>query len=77
MEIEIKMQSHSGVILFLDNKVQPNWKLHSVRGLQKLNWKCHHVNFIKLGTPVSKIYLVCCRTGKIVIWKFFIGNDFI
>ena len=26
MEITIKIQSHSGVILFLDSKVQPNWK---------------------------------------------------
>ena len=41
MGITIKTQSHSGVILFLDSKVQPNQKLDSVRGLQNLNEKFH------------------------------------
>ena len=77
MEITIKIQSHSGVILFLVSKVQPNQKLHSVRGLHKLNGKFHYINFIKLGTPISKIYLVHRHTGKNIIGKFFIGNDFI
>ena len=58
MEITIKILSHSGVILFLDSKVQSNPKLHSARGLQKLNGKFHYVNFIKLGTPtVSPKYI--------------------
>ena len=77
MEITINIQSQSGVILFLDSNVQPNRKLHSVRGLQKLKGKFHYVNFVKLGTPISKIYLARCRAGKNIIWKFFIGNDFI
>ena len=35
-----------------------NRKLHSARGLQKLNGKFHFVNFIKLGTPtVSPKYI--------------------
>ena len=51
MGITIKIQSHSGVILFLDSKVQPNRKLHSARGLQKLNGEFCYVNFFKLGTP--------------------------
>ena len=59
MEITIKIQSHSGVILFLDNKVQPNRKLHSARGLQKLHGEFCYVNLnIKLGTPtVSPKYI--------------------
>ena len=44
-------------------------------GLQKLNGKFHYVNFIKLGTPISKIYLVHCCAGKNIIWIFFIAND--
>ena len=65
------------MILFLDSKVQPNRKLHSARGLQKLNGKFHYVNFIKLDTRISKMYLVRCHTGKNIIWEFFIENDFI
>ena len=39
-------------------KVQPNQKLHSARGLPKLNGKFHFVNFIKLVTPtVSPKYI--------------------
>ena len=58
MEITIKIQSHSGVIIFLDSKVQPNRKLHSARGLHKLNGEFCYVNFIKLGTPtVSPKYI--------------------
>ena len=32
-----------------------------------------------LGIPISEIYmyLICCHTGKNIIWKFFIENDFI
>ena len=41
MGITIKTQSHSGVILFRDSKVQPNWKLHFIRGLENLNGKFH------------------------------------
>ena len=80
MEITIKIQSHSGVILFLDSKVQLNRKLHSARRLQKLNGKFHYVNFIKLGTPTVSpklIYLVRCYTAKNIIWKVFIENEFI
>ena len=72
-EITIKIEGHSGVtFFFLVSKVQPNWKLHSVRGLQNLNGKFHQVNFIKLNSSISEIY-----TGKNIIWKFFVESDFI
>ena len=79
MAITIKIQSHSSLVWFysLTVKVQPNQKLNSARGLQKLNRKFHYVNFIKLGSPISKIYLVRCHSGKKIIWIFFIENDFI
>ena len=41
LEITVKIQGQSGVILFLDIKSATQLKLHSVRGLQNLNGKFH------------------------------------
>ena len=59
------------MILFLDIKSATQLKVAFCKRFTKFK------NFIKLDIPISEIYLVCCRTGKNVIWKFFIENDLI
>ena len=59
---------------FLDSEVQSNQKLHSVRGLKKLNRKFTYTNFVLiLQVILSTIhiwYLVIQHTAKNIIWKF-------